>query len=341
MLRKRFYRSVITITLLMQREYNVDHDNLNKLSLMSVENLIDFLPDDILTMILSKQHTMDTFDTSLDTMEYLTNYLKGKNIDIILELVNNQDIMTLEKYLNCCNISHELYCSNCMDVKKVPYHCGLRFCEFCSKKRFFMLRDKYKDFVEKQHRLKFITLTYGIVKEFNADILTDCRKKANKLLKDRYNGGLYAFELKKKENGVYVHLHALVVGKYHKQKELSEQWEKITGKSIVDIREVRRDNKTKINGSYVNAIHYILKYITKMDDTFNTSDKIKLYHSLYKKRFVQSFGSFYNVKTDKNDDFLYCDCGYKYEFFSNSPRLDEFSSHLFLWSLKKNKGDIT
>ena len=147
-----------------------------------------------------KQISLLPFITSLDIEEYLNSFLEGKNLHIIRDLVYRQELEYLKKYLCCGVIEHVKYCVNCSDSKKNKYGCGLRFCERCGNKRFHQLRDKYEPFFSKRHNLKFITLTFGEHDDFNSEILDDCRKKANKLLKKKYKGGLYAFEVKKRNH---------------------------------------------------------------------------------------------------------------------------------------------
>lgn len=305
--------------------------------------------------------------TSLDIMEHvehLHSFFETKDMEIIKILLRNEDYITIRKYLSCCNIQHLVICKGCGKEKYPNYHCGIRFCEKCANIRYMKLRDKYKPILEKKKYLKFITLTMGYFHQLDKNVIKHCRDMANKLLKKYYNGGIYAFETKfrkkgdiieyykkgqkynytVKDSGVYVHLHAIVEGKYKKQQELSDEWQKISGRTIVDIRLINRSMKSFIyeNGKRkeINVFNYMLKYITKLDASYPKIQLVNLSKKLYKTKFIQSFGTFYNIKDQNINDFMCQECGSMHSFYPESMDFQKIAEKLVLLSFlaRKDKG---
>lgn len=139
--------------------------------------------------------------------------------------------------------------------------CGDRFCVPCCRARAAKARAKLVTACEGRRPL-FITLPIRSKPQSLNDALDHLLKSFEKLRRCRLwkkhvEGGAYVVELKRGERSGewHPHIHAVCVGSFMPQADLSAAWHRATGDSfIVDISRARDDKR---------AVGYISKYITK------------------------------------------------------------------------------
>ena len=141
--------------------------------------------------------------------------------------------------------------------------CHSRHCRHCAnKKREALILAVAARLKEARDRCRFVTLTLRCQPVPLADQLDRLLESFRRLRqrqwwKSRVTGGCMFVELKLGENSGkwHVHLHCLVEGKFLEQRELGEEWHKVTGDSyVVDVRAIAADDK---------IASYVAKYATK------------------------------------------------------------------------------
>jgi Replication protein len=141
--------------------------------------------------------------------------------------------------------------------------CHSRHCRHCAnRKREALVLAVAARLKEARDRCRFVTLTLRCQPVPLADQLDRLLESFRRLRqrqwwKARVTGGCMFVELKLGENSRqwHVHLHLLTEGKFLDQRELGEEWHKVTGDSfIVDVRAIAADDK---------IASYVAKYATK------------------------------------------------------------------------------
>jgi hypothetical protein len=144
----------------------------------------------------------------------------------------------------------------------------------------------------------------------------------------RIRGGIYIIEIKYRESGWNIHLHALIDALFLKQATISDAWREITGDSyIVDVRRAWSPRK---------GLKYVLKYMLKAPSL--NGHELDYDSVLKGTRLAQTFGAFYRARLQKSG--LACPrCGHTdwiSEFQLARASLygsDGFLSDVFLLSL--------
>ena len=119
-------------------------------------------------------------------------------------------------------------------------------------------------------------------------------------------GGFYSIETtyNDKEKTWHVHLHVVADVPYIPQKELSEAWKDITGSYVVHIRQIGVGNQ-----SVMEASKEIAKYVVKPGEFMGDPNLISEYLDAVKGlRLVSTFGKYYNMVLDDEDDGGLPDC---------------------------------
>lgn len=128
----------------------------------------------------------------------------------------------------------------------------------------------------------------------------------------KVEGAVFSYEITKQKKGWHPHLHAVVLlDDWMNQKELSNEWKKITGDSdIADIRKLKGNNQEQIIKSFLEVFKYTLKF-----SELSLEDNFFAYEELKGKRLQGSFGSFWGVKIPESDTD---------DLFENLPYLEMF-----------------
>lgn len=197
-----------------------------------------------------------------------------------------------EKFSSCEKRVIGYLCENCGTQRYTAITCGVRTCDnpICSNHKYRYV-DKYTAIL-KHHVgiLRFITLTYGEVKNISYSKINNVILSAEKLLKHfKQKGALLVCEIKKSNAfDFYLHIHIITAGNYIPQKDLSDYWKALTDKNIVDIRMIRNVKMAK---------NYIFKYIKKSNYLGGASAYADYIIQFHKKRLVRSIGVFYKIKS--------------------------------------------
>lgn len=198
--------------------------------------------------------------------------------------------------LQCGGVVKVMECGVCGKFRHpVVYHCKLKICYECAKRKARELRRKYLPILQQLHDLKFLTLTIrnspDLVGSIEKIRKAFRRLRQRKEIKARLIGGLYAIEVTIGRDGLWhVHLHAVVSMRYIPQERLSQIWEEITGDPIVDVRKVNSPKK---------ALRYITEYLSKgvshMLDKWPLPRLVEFLVATVKYRFIQAIGGLYGV----------------------------------------------
>lgn len=191
-----------------------------------------------------------------------------------------------------CEKKHHLHrCPSCGAEKHGISTCGLRGCDnpACGRHRYRYVRKYTERLSAFRGELKFITLTYGDIATADPQTLNKVFSAATKTLRSfGHRGAVMVAEVKRTEKSIlYLHIHCLSAGKYIPQKFLSWKWQKLTGRSVVDIRQV--SEKGRVAG-------YIMKYLKKPPELGDSPAYADFIIRFFKRRMVRTFGVFYRLK---------------------------------------------
>jgi len=184
-------------------------------------------------------------------------------------------------------------CNNCGHSWWVKFRCRTRVCPLCSYK---VMLDRSKFLIELCRGMthpKLLTLTMPTwtddpklgIRTLRANF---CRLRRTKLMR-KVVGGAYQIELKPKENGWHIHIHALLDAPYLPYQLIFSAWKKITGIDVpqIDIR-AASDPKAQV---------YIAKYAAKSVGFDSSPDVIVQWYLATKgQRLFGTFGKWYNKK---------------------------------------------
>lgn len=215
--------------------------------------------------------------TSLDT-NTISRHLEIKSF-VKLAHTCERDFITIQ-------------CLGCGHRHSVATGSKDRTCPACAQQLYRDLFEKYDPIISSCKNLKFLTLTFKPVKNQSPEIVRQLVSYFVKLMHRKpysviWKGILAVIECKKTKSGMfYYHLHALLDGGFVPQSQISEDWCSISSFPICWIASVQRTPK--------RALRYVLKYILKGSALELPQDKLDFKNSMYKTRFVHSYGSFYN-----------------------------------------------
>jgi Replication protein. len=200
-------------------------------------------------------------------------------------------------------------CSHCGHKHQVLWGVRDRTCSLCARDIYEEIYARYEKFVSTRKDLKFLTLTWKPVSRQDPNIVRQIGKALVKLRHRKkyakaWKGILATLECKKTNSGFfYYHIHCIIEGNYIPQKEISEDWAKISGFKIVHIERIWR--------TPARAFRYILKYVLKGFAFENEEDVLDFKSSMKGVRYLRSYGDFYNFQyqTAKHVLFPCPDCG--------------------------------
>jgi len=199
-------------------------------------------------------------------------------------------------------------CLDCNRIFYVPNRCDLRICPDCNERYAQKFKARYGPVIKRmlgkkgKNRPMLVTVTTtnkGTIP--TGDEIKAHNKAIGKLIRKFFRGGVSVNEVK----GTFLHSHIIADGPYTPQKKLSEEWKRLTGDKVVDIREIKRNTRDVIN--------YICKYLKKPypyeDTKEGCSLAIEFLKSFKGVRRVHSFGIFYNTPPPKREKWAcpYCE----------------------------------
>lgn len=201
--------------------------------------------------------------------------------------------------------------------------CKLRFCPTCARKLSAKLTARYLpaikaavDHAPRRYTFKMVNLTtsvslydpdvvsktknlYRSVSNLFDNILGAGKSDWSQKSKKAYTGEGYLVAAEFGETGRKLHFHVLFFGRFLPVRDLSDEWEAITGFQVVDVRMIKEGVK--------RGLKETLKYISKFEKAttgsfsgFALPQEIcllaKVFHKL---RRVRTRGIFYNLPTEE------------------------------------------
>jgi len=196
---------------------------------------------------------------------------------------------------NCQEISVQAFCRNCMHIFYVPEKCRSRVCPLCS---FARSRDRGRMILALTARMKFpklLTLTMPRWTGIPSDGIDRLREAWNLFRKqpvfETVSGGVYQIELKPKNDGWHIHLHAVLDCPFIPYQHVFSAWTKILGIQFaeIDIRAAKTDAQRV----------YVAKYAAKSADfEGDLPDVVAWYNATKGKRLFAGFGVWYNISPE-------------------------------------------
>lgn len=195
------------------------------------------------------------------------------------------------------------------DVKIVCNHCHDRFCDACQRERAGKIERAVSDHLETR-TTRFVTLTMRASHTPLADQISGIYRNFSVLRRRKWwaehvTGGAAFLECKIGANSGawHVHLHILCEGQFLPQKELSDEWYRVTLSSyIVDVRAVP-DAPARAR--------YVTKYVTKPADASVFANPTRLDEfviAMRGRRLCLTFGSWRGLQLDpetsEDDDWV-------------------------------------
>ncbi len=196
-------------------------------------------------------------------------------------------------------------CLDCGAAPAFPITCDHRLCPDCAARRGAVLVSEHEDMLRQLRYPKMLTLTFLSVEHLDKAYIKWARscftRLRRRLVMSSCWGGIYSFEATHSvEYGWHLHIHTLIGSGYIDQGELSREWQKITGASIVDIRAVQGKDKW-------GAIKEVVKYPAKAA-TFLGSPELVNEFLLATERvnLAYGFGAMYRVRTRRHSGGKLC-----------------------------------
>jgi Replication protein len=177
----------------------------------------------------------------------------------------------LENFANCGNDAIVQYDPETKKLRVSANHCKCRHCEPCMRAKGNLLAGNLKDQLDKlpQADIRFVTLTLKHTTTSLEDQLKRLNKcwknlRASRVWKGSQRGGAAILEIKWSKTDKagqpspacwHAHLHIITQGTWIAQRELADEWYRITGDSyIVDIKKLEQNK---------DAAYYVCKYVGK------------------------------------------------------------------------------
>lgn len=220
------------------------------------------------------RYQAEVFGSLADQQLRTIGAIRGKSQQILRDGTDG-DWLTLSKIASkledCCRTPYLAFNETTSDISIQEMRCRSRLCPRCGRTRSFDLIERLKPIVDQMDSPRFLTFTIAAtndpLKERLKHIVESFAKlRRSKTWKKYFTIGFYTIEVthNRKTDRWHPHIHVIVDGKYIKQKTLSDQWLSITKDSfVVDIRIVK---------SKKDAIGYVVKYVTKTQDSSNIPD---------------------------------------------------------------------
>ena len=192
---------------------------------------------------------------------------------------------------------------NTLKVRIASQSCNLRFCPLCQKSKRSNIAANVKKWMKSEKHPKMITLTMKTTDEdlkIQLDRLYKCFKQLRrlKLFKEKTTGGIWFFQVTQTTNpkAFHPHLHIITAGDYIPHRQLSREWQRITGESfIVDLRAVKNIKKSADYVSRYATMPANLLYMEQMAQAC-------LFYAIKGRRLCGTFGSAYKQKLTKKPE---------------------------------------
>ena len=194
-----------------------------------------------------------------------------------------------KKLYDCQETESLVFCSSCGNKWWVVTKCKLRVCPLCSYEE---ARRRGDMLVAISARMKFpkhLILTLPEIQRDGRAGIKKLRAAWNKLrrttLMKEVEGGAYSIELKPKENGWHVHLHALLDCPFLPYQKIFSEWCRILNVTHVEIQIKCAESESQRR--------YMAKYVGKNESHEDNYDRIVEWYECTKGlRLFEIFGSY-------------------------------------------------
>jgi hypothetical protein len=217
----------------------------------------------------------------------------------IAERMRNANLIPQAEQLeHCGEYTTIMACSHCGHTSRVVCRCKLRVCPLCSYKEAKQRGEYLKAMTRHMQHPKLLTLTMPLWMDDARDGITFIRDAFNRLRKSevfqKVVGGSYQIEIKIKDNGFHIHIHALLDCPYMPYQHLWSTWKKIIGHDCpqTDIR----------SADTPQAREYAAKYAAKASDFDADLDNVVAWYEATKGlRLFATFGKWFNATMEELD----------------------------------------
>ena len=210
----------------------------------------------------------------------------------VAEAFHNEGYYQMAQHLSDCQeVTRQCICTDCLHVFYIQDRCRQRVCPLCS----YTASRERGDWIERMcHHMKFpkmLTLTmprWTAVPGDGIDYIRACwnQLRASKVF-DKVRGGVYQIELKPKENGWHIHIHAILDCPFLPYQHIFNAWRRILGLPSVSI-DIRAATTPAEQ-------HYVAKYAAKSADYEGDIPQVVAWWLATKgKRLFGTFGEWYN-----------------------------------------------
>lgn len=189
-------------------------------------------------------------------------------------------------------------CCDCGAAPAFPITCDHRLCPDCAARRGAILISEHEVLLKQLRYPKMMTLTFLSVDHLSKAYIKWARNCFTRLRRRKVMagcwGGIYSFEATHSFFGWHLHIHSIIGSRYIDQAKLSDEWQKISGAMVVDIRAVKGKEKWE-------AIKEVVKYPCKAS-TFLASPALvsEFLVATEGVNLAYGFGAMYRVKTRRH-----------------------------------------
>jgi len=201
-----------------------------------------------------------------------------------------------QQLIDCQETEVLACCSDCGQSWYILNRCRLRVCPLCSWEVSKKRADQLAGLAGLMKYPKMITLTMPLWEHDPKEGIKYLRECWNSLRRSkvfaRVRGGAYQIELKPKDTGWHIHMHAIVDAPYLPHQQIYSAWTKILGvnHAQIDIRAAKSKEQQA----------YVAKYASKAADFHSGYDVVvKWYEATKGQRLFATFGKWFNQKMEE------------------------------------------
>ncbi len=205
--------------------------------------------------------------------------------------------------VEACGGRYSTYvCKECGVVDAIPeFRCGDRLCSLCARHRSERLLAKYGEALREANNPKMVTLSMrsrglGELEQAVDDLWEAFGKLRRRRVWKAVEGAIVSLEItfNPKRRTWHPHLHILASGDYIVWERLLLEWKDVTG---------GEGSSVYIQKCVSRWEYELVKYITKVNDLLQCPEAIREFLGFcVGKRFVRTYGTFYNCRTDQKGE---------------------------------------
>lgn len=196
-------------------------------------------------------------------------------------------------------------CLDCGACPAFPITCDHRLCPDCAARRGALLVSEHEDMLKQLRYPKMLTLTFLSVEHLDKAYIKWARNCFTRLRRRKVMagcwGGIYSFEVTHSvEYGWHLHVHSLIGSAWVDQGDLSREWQKVSGASILWIEAVKGEDKWE-------AVKEVVKYPAKAATFLGEAALVNEFLAATEGvNLAYGFGALYRVKTRRHGEGKLC-----------------------------------